>query len=112
MVGMGIKPIDYQMMVPKTSETVKIQNELNQKGYINQSQIAMNNRHEIERSLEKVNSTDKTDKAVIREKKGGRNQYEPSKKKKDSESSHKEEKNTDKSEKQKKSVGSIIDITV
>jgi hypothetical protein len=68
MNNVGIKPIDFQMMVPKTSEVIKVQNEMNQRDFVIQSQITTANKHIIEHSLKKVNSTDEPYKPEIKEK--------------------------------------------
>jgi len=65
---MSIKPIDLQVMVPKTSEISKISSEANQRNTSYQQQQAVNAQNRADNSLKQVYSQERTQEAKIREK--------------------------------------------
>lgn|GEM_PF-400512 len=112
---MSVKPIDFQVMIPKTSDVAKIQQEMNEKSYIVQHQVAVKNQNDIQQSLKKVNSTEQSYKLSITQQQEKSKQHGSDKKKKQGEpkTSENEEGNVTKNNiEMKENKGSIIDISV
>ncbi|HHX18130.1 MAG TPA: hypothetical protein GX727_04640 [Clostridium sp.] len=65
---MSIKPVDYQILIPKTSEISKIQNDNQHKNAAAQQQQNISNQHKAEDSVNLVHSQESPQKAAIREK--------------------------------------------
>ncbi len=95
MIVLSIKPIDFQVMIPKTSEISKMQNEQNNRPDINQQHTANAFQKEVDQRPKKVNSSSKALGDRIREKeKDARNQQQRNKdKNKDDRSNKKNKKN-------------------
>jgi hypothetical protein len=64
---MAIKPIDMQVMVPRTMEAAKISNDINQKNTMAQQQQATATQHRAEDSLRQVYSRTQAQNARINE---------------------------------------------
>ncbi|HHV97755.1 MAG TPA: hypothetical protein GXX37_15045 [Clostridiaceae bacterium] len=71
---MSIRPIDYQVMMPKTSEVSKINNEILQKGQIIHQQENVFTQKQIDRNLRQVNEKQELYK-VVADQKGNKNTY-------------------------------------
>ena len=65
---MSIKPVDFQVMLPKTGEVSKIHSDEHQKSDALQQQQASLNQNKTETNLRQVHSQEKTQDAKIREK--------------------------------------------
>ena len=65
---MSIKPVDFQVMLPKTSEISKIHNDDQHKNQLLQQQQAVTVQNKAEDQLRQVYSQDKANEARIREK--------------------------------------------
>ncbi|WHH58964.1 hypothetical protein [Petroclostridium sp. X23] len=109
---MTIKPIDFQMTIPKTPEISKIQNEDNQRSNLQHHQASLGMQQQAEHDLKKVNSTDKAFEGKIREKqkeqRSGRNKKQSSNNEKNA---HADEKNK-KGECTDSDKGTRIDIQI
>lgn len=103
---MSIKPIDFQIMLPRTSEASKVQNDLQQKNQSAYEQVADSVKHKAEDNLKQVHSQDKTQQAVIRDKQG-KNQGNNKGKKKNNKEENEQNSNMDTSIKT-----STIDIKI
>ncbi|WP_010249143.1 hypothetical protein [Acetivibrio cellulolyticus] len=66
---MSIKPIDFQVQIPKTNEVSKIHSEDQHKNDAIQQQQTNLNQHKAEDSINLVHSRDNTQKSKINEKK-------------------------------------------
>src|SRR5690606_23124249 len=66
--NMSIKPVDFQILIPKTSEVSKIQNDDRHKNATVQQQQTIQTQHKAEDSVNIVYSQEKPQEAVIREK--------------------------------------------
>jgi hypothetical protein len=75
---MSIKPVDFQVALPKTAEVSRIQSEEQQKNSLFQQQQNMSVRNDAEKSLRQVHSQNKPENAKIREK---RDKHEEKKRK-------------------------------
>ncbi len=64
---MSIKPLDFQVMIPKTSEVSKIHNDEINKNTANLKQQASSMQQEAENNLKQVNSREKAHEGKIRE---------------------------------------------
>jgi septal ring factor EnvC (AmiA/AmiB activator) len=64
----SIKPIDLQVMMPKTSEISKVSSEANQRNTAYQQQQAVNGQNKADSNLKQVYSREKSQEARIREK--------------------------------------------
>lgn len=101
---MSIKPIDFQVAIPKTGEIGKIKNDEQQKNQSMQQQQVTVNQRKAEHDVNSVHARDNLQESKIRDKQDRQNNSEPRKKKK-------EEKDGNKDSKQKKDPGeSVIDI--
>ncbi|MDK2798553.1 MAG: hypothetical protein PWP27_123 [Clostridiales bacterium] len=110
---MSIKPIDFQIAVPKTSEISKIQNEDNQKYYTNQQHVSSFVQEQANHAMKRVNATDKSYEGKIRDKNKEESKKHSSQK--ENRKERKEEQENDKDKKQnvsKPSKGNIIDIHI
>jgi hypothetical protein len=65
---MSIKPIDFQVMLPKTSEVSKQQNEMQHRGQIAQQQQMSSTQHSVDHILTQVYSQDKAKGGTVKEK--------------------------------------------
>lgn len=103
---MSIKPIDMQVMLPKTSEVSKIHSAEAYKNQVQQQQQAETTQHRVENSMRQVYSQDRTYEARIKEreeKRQGRDKNDESKNK---------EKEKTKNDNEIGEVSSIIDIRI
>jgi hypothetical protein len=104
---MSIKPIDFQMLIPKTVEVSKISSDsANKETALQQQQSAMI-QHRAENSLKQVYNRDKTQDVRITEK---QKEDRRDKKKKDKDTQNKG--NDEKSNMDKRMQTSTIDIKV
>lgn len=105
---MSIKPLDLQVMIPKTPELSKIHSEENNKVIVNQQNAVTSFQHQTEHQLKQVNSTDKAYEGKIKEKqkeeKGQGKQKNSNREPKD--------KKRKQQEKRKDTKGSTIDILI
>lgn len=65
---MSIKPVDYQVMLPKTAEVSKLNSDEQHKNMVIQQQQASLTQLKAETSLRQVHSQDKAQEARIKEK--------------------------------------------
>lgn len=65
---MSIKPVDYQVLIPKTAEVSKIQNDNQNKNAAVQQQQTVLTQHKAEDSVNVVYSQESAQKAAVREK--------------------------------------------
>lgn len=65
---MAIKPIDFQVQIPKTNEVSKIQSEARQKNEMIEQQQSLINRQNAQDSVNLVHSKDNAQQAKINEK--------------------------------------------
>ncbi|NLI59140.1 MAG: hypothetical protein GX387_11615 [Clostridium sp.] len=77
---MSIKPVDYQILIPKTSEVSKIQNDNQNKNATIQQQQSVSTQHKAEDSVNLVYSQESPQKAAIREKEKEKKKKNPDKK--------------------------------
>jgi len=90
---MSIRPVDFQMVIPKSSELSRINNDEQNKNYVIQQQQGNIIQDKAENTLKQVYSQDKAQEARIRE----RQQKHPrkeSRNKKNNEENKKDEDNT------------------
>lgn len=100
---MSIKPIDFQVAIPKTGEIGKIKNDEQQKNQSLQQQQVTVNQRKAEHDVNSVHARDNSQEAKIRDKQDRQDNSEAKKKKK--------AKDGNKDSKQKKDSGeSVIDI--
>lgn len=90
---MAIKPIDFQVQIPKTNEVAKIQSESRHKNELIEQQQATINRQTAQDSVNLVHSRDNAQQARINERQNPKEKKEKGSKKKNnnSKSSGKEE---------------------
>ena len=67
---MPIKPIDYQISIPRTSEFSRIHNEQQTRDEIAQQYISKATQQKIDGNMKQVYAKEAAEKAVIREKQG------------------------------------------
>lgn len=79
---MSIKPIDFQVMLPKTPEVSKLHNDQTQRNIAAQQAQAETVQSKAENSMRQVYSKDKSQHATIQEKQEKRQQGNSDKKKK------------------------------
>mgnify|MGYP000109072249 CR=1 FL=1 len=79
---MSIKPVDLQVMVPKSNEISRIHNEQQQKNTAAQQQQASNVEHTADENLRQVHSQENAQQAKIKEKQGRNSGKDKSKKEK------------------------------
>lgn len=93
---MSIKPIDFQVQIPKTNEVAKIQSESRHKNELIEQQQAAINRQTAQDSVNLVHSRDNAQQARINERQNSKEKKEKGNKKKNNnnngKSSVKEEK--------------------
>lgn len=65
---MSIKPIDFQVMIPKTGEVSKIQNDQQQRNHAMEQQQTTVNQHKSQDNVNLVHSREDAQKAKISEK--------------------------------------------
>lgn len=65
---MSIKPVDFQVMIPRTTEAAKVSNDQTQRNLVNQQQQASATQHRAEDSLKQVYSRTQAQNARITEK--------------------------------------------
>ncbi|MDQ2085865.1 hypothetical protein RBH29_05365 [Herbivorax sp. ANBcel31] len=65
---MSIKPVEYQILIPKSSEVSKIQNDNQHKGTVMQQQQSALNQQKSEDSVNLVHSQENPQKALIKDK--------------------------------------------
>lgn len=63
-----IKPVDFQVLLPKTPEISRLQSNEQHKGIVLQQQQLTSLKHNVENSLKKVNLPDKAYEVKIKEK--------------------------------------------
>ena len=68
MSNMSIKPIDFQVQIPKTNEVAKIRSEDQHKNEVIQQHQSSVNQHKAEDSVNLVHSRDNTQQSKINEK--------------------------------------------
>lgn len=105
---MSIKPVDFNALVPKTQELAKIRQVENDKTNIQAHQNFVQQENKIERDLNRVKNTDKSEetKVNVKHEKQGKNQnFQKSKNKKDS--SQKQDEKDDNNK-----IGKNIDIRI
>ncbi len=105
---MDLKPVDFQVMVPKTTEISKIMKEQNQKDTSNKDTSLLGIKEQAEKDVKAVTSKQKTFKTVIKEK---QEQNKNSGKQKETKKED-EEKEEPKKTISQDSKGSIIDIQI
>lgn len=88
---MSIKPVDFQMLIPKASEVSKIQNDNQQKNTVTQQQQSTLTQHKSEDSVSIVYSQENSQKATIREKEREKKRKNSGKKKTTRKYKHKKE---------------------
>ncbi|MBZ4645890.1 MAG: hypothetical protein PWR27_19 [Petroclostridium sp.] len=108
---MAVKPIDFQVMIPKTTEISKVQNEYNQKDYTNQYHASLSLQQQADHETKKVNSSDKAFGGKIRQKQKeeGNNQLKQKRNRTGKENKGNKEEDCDKSQPSK---GHVIDILI
>ena len=65
---MSIKPVDFQVMIPRTLEAAKVSHDEIQKNLANQQQQTSATQHKAENSLKQVNARAQADHVYITEK--------------------------------------------
>lgn len=65
---MSIKPVDLQVMIPKTPEVSRISSEFNEKSVAHQQQQSASVQNKVENDLRQVYSQESTQNTAIREK--------------------------------------------
>lgn len=65
---MSVKPVDYQIMIPRTNEITKIQSDSQQKEQMTLQQQVASGRQETEVKLSEVHTREKAQKSGIKEK--------------------------------------------
>ena len=73
---MSIKPIDFQISVPRTLELSKISSAEMQRNAAMQQQQTIQTQHQTEKSLKQVYSKDKAENVTIRERQSGSKRQE------------------------------------
>lgn len=109
---MSIKPIDFQVSVPKTTEFSRIQNEEQQKYALQKQQALVTTQHKVEDQLRQVYSQDKINEVRIRldEKRKDERQRNESKNKKNNQDKNNQSKESN--EKGKEFGAGKIDIRI
>ncbi len=79
---MPIKPVDFQVMIPRTLDAAKVSNDLAQKNHLLQQQQAAATQHKAEDSLRQVYSRSQAEHAHITEKQRENRRNDREKKKK------------------------------
>lgn len=89
---MSIKPVDFQVLIPRTMEASKISNDEAQKNLATQQQQTSSMQHKVDNSLNQVYSRNKTQNARINEKQKDNNKGREQKKKNRGKADSEEEK--------------------
>ncbi|NLY42489.1 MAG: hypothetical protein GX066_00615 [Clostridiaceae bacterium] len=71
-----MKPIDLQVMMPRTMDVSKVQNEFHQRNYAVQQNISHSLQQQAEQSTRRINSVDKSFEVKIREKNEERKRFQ------------------------------------
>lgn len=87
---MSIKPVDFQVMIPKASELSRIQETDHQKDNVLQQNQANSMQHKVDNSLKQVYSQNKAQEARITEKQEKQRENNKEGKKKGSNSKNKQ----------------------
>lgn len=95
---MPIKPVNYQVMLPKAAEVSKLSTDEQFKSQLNQQQQATTVQNKAENSIKQVYSREKAEEAKIREKqeKEGNSKRQGKKKQQEKESKNKDFKSAEK----------------
>ena len=104
---MFIRPVDYQILMPKVNEIAKVQNSEVQKQVVNIAQQVESTDQRTEEDVKTVHSQSEAQKTVITEREKGRNSNSGKQEK------NKEEKDQKESKSQKSTIeksGQFIDI--
>lgn len=96
---MSVKPIDMQVMMPRTTEVSKIHNEQQNRGQVLQQGNMANLQHKVDNDLNKVSQKASAEKIAIRD--------EEEKKRRE-----REKNNNEKKKNKEKEPGSTIDIKI
>jgi hypothetical protein len=80
---MSIKPVDLQVLIPRTMEASKVSNDEAQKNLATQQQQASSMQHKVDSSLNQVYSRNKPQNARINEKQKDNSKGKDQKRKKD-----------------------------
>ncbi len=102
---MSIKPVDFQVMIPKTSEVSKINKDELNKNDAHHQQQASTIQHEADNSLRQVHSQDKAQEGKIRDRQE-KNKNARGEGNRDN-GNKKEQKNKDKDKNSDKKTGTI-----
>lgn len=105
---MSIRPIDLQVMIPKTSEVSKIQHTDMNKAGLEQQQFAEQLNKQTLQNQQQVSQTDKSDKTLIKDEQDKKKKNKNAKKSKKKIDSKTEEKD----DKKNLSSTSIFDIKI
>ncbi|MCX7708898.1 MAG: hypothetical protein N2484_03515 [Clostridia bacterium] len=91
---MSIKPVDFQVMLPKTADVSKIHTDEQQKLQALQQQQTSSSQHRVEDHLRQVHAQEKAQEVRIREKeeKNQKNKREEEKKKEKSKANYNKDK--------------------
>ncbi len=81
---MAVKPLDFQVVIPKTTEVSRIINEEQSRNFVVLQQQTASVKQEVENRLRQVSSREQAQKVEMREDQGGRRrrEYEERKRKK------------------------------
>ena len=99
-----MKPIDFQVTIPRTMDASKMQNELHQRNYINQQHTSYLVQKQGEESTRKINSVNKSFEGKIKEKQEERKKFQ--------QEGHGGKRRKNKKERKKSSNNHIIDILI
>ncbi|AEV68536.1 hypothetical protein [Acetivibrio clariflavus] len=102
---MAIKPVDFQVQIPKVNEVAKIQSETRHKNELIEQQQSMINRQNAQNSVNLVHARENAQQAKISER-----QSKESKEKK--EKGNKKKKNNNNGNSAKEDRTSVIDIKI
>jgi hypothetical protein len=110
---MSIRSIDYQVMLPKTSEVSKISNEMQQKEQVIQQQGNVFIQKQIDRNIRQVNSKQELYKVISDDRKnGGNHKDSENKKNMDNKIRPKNKESKDTSNRDLKALKNRIDIRI
>jgi hypothetical protein len=77
---MSIRPVEFQVMIPKSPEVSRITNNEQQRVVVQQQQQSLSVQNNVNNSLKQVYSRDKANKVLIREKEREEKEKEKGKK--------------------------------
>ena len=80
---MSIKPVDFQISVPRTLEASKVSSAEMQRNAVIQQQQAIQTQHKTEQNLRQVYARDKAENVVIRDRQSARKRQEDGRKNED-----------------------------